>query len=103
MTASFEGKTIHRVLSTFQLVYYAELAARRMVEPYLQEGEDAAGAGICLNHVAPAKIGEVVSVTASLSKIDRRIVACGIEGRTSGRIICSGTQTHLLIKKGSSD
>lgn len=28
MLAAFEGKRIHDVLSTFHLVYYAELAAR---------------------------------------------------------------------------
>ncbi|MCL4540336.1 MAG: thioesterase [Bacteroidetes bacterium] len=101
MAATFEGRTVHKLLSTFLLVYYAELAARNLIEPYLQEGEDAAGAGICLNHIAPTTIGETARVTAILSEIHEKRLVCKIEGTNSKGSICNGTQTQILIEKGS--
>ena len=65
MIAAFEGKTMHKVLSTFHLVYYAELAARKMIEPFLEAGEEAAGFEIYLKHIAPTEVGEKVKVTAT--------------------------------------
>ncbi len=98
--AAFEGRVIHNVLSAVHLVYYAELAARNLITPYLQEEEDAAGGGICLNHIAPTKIGDIVRVTAILSGIDGKKLICRIEGANSKGSICNGTQTQILIKKG---
>ncbi len=103
MTAAFEGKTIHKVLSTFHLVYYAELAARKLVEPYLEEEEDAAGVEICLSHIAPTRIGEKVSISAVLLKIDGKRFICSIKGVNSRGEICRGTQTQVLVPKGSLD
>ncbi|MFZ1081716.1 MAG: hotdog domain-containing protein [Candidatus Kryptoniota bacterium] len=103
MLAAFEGKAIHNVLSTFHLVYYAELAARRMIEPYLEVEEEAAGFEINLKHIAPAKVGEEVKLTATLIKKDGKKLVCEIEAVNSKRIICSGTQTQVLIRKGGLD
>ncbi len=102
-SAAFEGRIIHRVLSTVQLVYYAELAARKLIEPYLLEGEDAAGAGICLDHIAPTRIGDTVSVTAELSETDGKTLVCTIDGVNSKGRICKGSQTQVVITKGSLD
>lgn len=101
--AAFEGRVIHNVLSTVHLVYYAELAARNLITPYLEEGEDAAGGGICLNHSAPTKIGDTVKVTAILSGIDGKKLICRIEGTNSKGSICNATQTQILVRKGSLD
>jgi len=101
MAAAFEGKVVHNVLSTFHLVYYAELAARRLIESYLDDGEEAAGFEIHLKHIAPTKIGDDVTLTATLIKKNGRKLVCKLEAENSGKQICSGTQTQVLIQKGS--
>ena len=103
MVAAFEGKVVHKVLSTFHLVYYAELAARRLIEPYLEDEEEAAGYEIKLKHIAPTKVGDEVKLTATLVKKDGKKLVCEIEAETSGRKICAGTQTQILIRKGELD
>jgi len=83
MTADFEGKRIHDVLSTFHLVYYAELAVRKMIEPFLEDGEEAVGFEINLKHLRPAKIGDRAEVTATLIKKDGKKLVCEIEAVNS--------------------
>lgn len=102
MIAAFEGRVVHEVLSTFHLVYYAEYAARKLLEPSLEEGEDAVGAEINLRHLLPSRIGDEIEVTATLKLIDGRKVVCDIRGLNGGREICSGTQTQILVRKGDS-
>ena len=101
MVASFEGRVVHRVLSTFHLVYYSELAARKLIEPFLDEGEEAAGIEICLKHIAPTEVGDRVEMTARLKKIDGREIVCSISGVNSAGKICDGKQIQKLIRKGA--
>ena len=100
MAAAFEGKTIHDVLSTAHLVYYAELAARRVVEPYLEESEEAVGSEINLKHIAPTKIGDKVEMKATLVAKDAKKLICKFEASNSKGKICAGTQTQMMIRKG---
>ncbi len=100
MVAAFEGKTVHRVLSTFHLVYYAELTARKLIEPFLEDYEDAAGSEIFLRHIAPTKVGDSVVVEARLKGIEGRKIICEISASNSSGPISAGTQTQMLIERG---
>jgi len=100
MVAAFEGKVVHDVLSTFDLVYFSELAARRLIEPYLEESEDAAGYEISLKHLSPTKRGENVEIIATLKELDGKRLTCVIDGTNESGIICTGTHTQVLIRKG---
>ncbi len=100
MFAAFEERTIHEVLSTFHLVYYSEYAARRLVEPYLEEGENAVGAEIRLKHLSPGKLGDEIKVTALLKSVKGRKVLCELKAMHGRRQICSGSQTQILVKEG---
>jgi fluoroacetyl-CoA thioesterase len=103
MVAAFEGKVIHKVLSTFYLVYYSELAARKLIEPFLDDGEEAAGTEVCVKHVAPTGIGERVVVTAALNRLENRTIVCDISATNSKGQILTGRQTQVLVGKGSLD
>ncbi len=94
---------MHGVLSTFHLVYYTELAARRLIEPFLEDGEEAAGSEICLNHLAPTQVGDSVSVTARLKAVEGKKIICEISASNSSEAILSGTQTQVLIERGRLD
>lgn len=103
MVTAFDGKEIHDVLSTFHLGYYSELAARKLIEPYLDRGEEAAGSDICLKHISPTKVGNKVKVTAALREIVGKRVVCEISAANSAGRICTGTQTQSLIRAGDLD
>ncbi len=103
MIAAFGGRTIHNVLSTFRLVYYAEFAARKLVEPYLKDDEEAAGFEISLKHIAPTQIGQKVVVTASFIERRKKKLICRIEAVNSTKKICVGRQTQVLIRKRGLD
>jgi predicted thioesterase len=64
MTAILDNKQIHPVYSTFWLVYHAELASRKAIEPYFETDDQAIGAGISVQHISMASIGETVEITA---------------------------------------
>ena len=79
------------------------VAARLLVEPYLDGGEEAVGFEIRLKHIAPTKIGEEVEVAATLIKKIGKKLVCKIEATNARGKICYGTQTQVLIRKGDLD
>lgn len=103
MAAAFEGKKIHDVLSTFHLVYYAELATRKLIEPYLDHGEEAVGFEINIKHIAPTKMGDRVEVSATLIEIEERKLVCELVASNSEGRICTGRQTQVIIQKAELD
>ena len=100
MVAAFEGKTIHQVLSTFHLVYYAELDAQKVIEPFLEQDEEAVDFEICLKHTASTKISENDKIMATLVKNDEKKLTCEIDALNPKRKICGGTQIQALTRKG---
>lgn len=62
MTAVLEGREIHPVCSTFWLAYYAEVAARRAIEPYLGADDDAVGSIVEIRHQRMALSGATCSL-----------------------------------------
>lgn len=97
MAASLDGRLIHPLYSTFWLAYHAEVAARRAIEPFFEEGENAVGAGITLEHLAMCPIGAHVSITARVVDVDGARILCSISARTSQYEIARGTQTQIVL------
>lgn len=101
MTAILDNQQIHPVYSTFWLVYHAELASRKAIEPYFESEDQAIGAGISVQHIAMASIGETVEITAIIkeyngSKILSEFIAM-IPKHTV--IIAKGQQTQIVMKQ----
>ena len=101
MTARLDTIEIHKVCSTVTMIYFAELAARKAIEPYFDPLENAIGGGINLVHKGMAAIGENVSMTATIMSFDGKILICDIEAKISGSdfILCKGTQTQIVLNK----
>jgi predicted thioesterase len=101
MTAILDNKQIHPVYSTFWLVYHAELASRKAIEPYFETDDQAIGAGISVQHISMASIGETVEITAIVkeyngSKILSEFIATIPKHNI---IIAKGEQTQILMKQ----
>lgn len=101
MTANLDDIEIHSVCSTVTMTYFAELAARKAIEPHFEANENAIGGGINLQHINMAGIGEKVSMTATITSFDGKILICDIEARLSGSdiILCKGRQTQIVLNQ----
>lgn len=97
MVASLDGQLIHPLYSTFWLAYHAEVAARKAIEPYFEEGENAVGAGIALEHEAMCPVGARVTVTATVTEHRGNRILCSIVAQTPSRVIARGTQTQIVL------
>jgi predicted thioesterase len=103
MSASLAGQQIHPVCSTVTMVYFAEVASRKLIEPFFESDDQAIGGGISLQHKAMAAIGEEVEITARITSFEKNIIICDIHACIKGTdiILCNGTQTQILLKKDS--
>ena len=101
MTATLDGTEIHPVCSTVTMVYYAELAARKVIEPLFETGDQAIGGGINLNHTGMAALGERIEVKARIASFNGRILVCEIESTVNNGeiILCKGTQTQVVLQQ----
>ena len=101
MTATLDGTEIHPVCSTVTMVYYAELAARKVIESFFETGDQAIGGGINLKHTGMAALGENIEVNARIISFDGRILVCEIESTVNNGeiILCKGTQTQVVLQQ----
>jgi fluoroacetyl-CoA thioesterase len=98
-TAVLDGRQIHPVFSTFWLAYFAEVAARRAIEPYFESGENAIGGELSLRHTAMAAVGERVTVRAEVARVSGRKIICEITATASDVIIAAGSQTQIVLQQ----
>lgn len=100
MTATLEGREIHPVCSTFWLVYYAEVACRRALEPFLEIGEDAVGTGISIQHHAMAAIGAQIRIRSKVTVVQGRLVRCEYQAwsENTNTLLAEGIQDQLVLR-----
>ncbi len=97
MTAHLEGRLIHRVLSTYWLCYYAEVVARRAIEPYFEPYENAIGGLVEIRHHAMAPVGATVRIIAKVTEMKGKKIVCEIEAKHGDRLIASGMQIQIVL------
>jgi predicted thioesterase len=97
MTARLDERPLHPVYSTFWLGYHAECAARRAIEPYFEEHENAVGAALSIRHLAMAGVGAEVSITARVTEVKGRKIVCSIEARCKDTVLADGSQTQIVL------
>ena len=99
MTARLEDLVAHPVYSTFWLSYHAELAARRAIQPYFEEGENAVGAYLEIRHHAMAGVGAHVEIRATVIEVKGRFIRCRVEARhqTTKALLAEGLQDQIVL------
>ncbi len=103
MSASLEDLVKHPVYSTFWLAYHAEVAARKAIEPFFEDDEDAVGASLSLTHLGMAAIGAHVLVRAKVTSVDGRTIRCNVQATTvkDHALLAEGTQDQVVLSKDS--
>jgi predicted thioesterase len=97
MTAHLEGHVRHRVYGTYFACYHAELASRRAIEPFFDEGDNAVGSALSITHHTMAPVGATLIVTATVTSVNGRRVVCCIQIEHDGCIVATGAQEQALL------
>ena len=96
MFARLDGTIIHRLYGTAAMVGHMELAGRRVLEPYLEDGEEGVGFAVDVRHFRPAPEGARLRVRAEAIHVDGDRLVCRVEARWDDLLIGQGTFTQVV-------
>lgn len=100
MVAYFEDKLVHYLYSTSALTHDMELAARRLLVPFLEEQEESIGCHFEIAHLAMTLPGMRVEIEATVVEIRDNKVVANIEASNIRGKIARGTITQAIVDKG---
>ena len=99
MAASFIGSGDVSVLSTPSMIALMEIVARDSVQPYLPPGETTVGIAVNVRHLAPAPVGEEVTVKSKLVEVDRRRLIFEVECLYGDTVVGEGTHERFIVNR----
>ena len=94
---TFADAQMPAVLATYWLVAHLEFAARRAIEPCLEEHERSVGTMVEVEHLGPAPEGAVVTCRARVIHADGPAVTFQIEARDALGPIARGIHRRRVI------
>ncbi len=97
MIAILEGRIMHRVCSTYWLCYYAECVGRRVIESYFDQGENAVGNALTLNHLAMAPVGAVLRAHGTVKDFTLPNIVCVIQIWWNDILIAEATHIQTVL------
>ena len=99
MRAAFEGQVVHDVLSTAWMIIWMEWAARKIILPFLEDGEEGVGYHIDVRHLAPAPVGATVTCRAVLTEVRGREVITAVTAEGPVERLGEGTFSQMIISR----
>jgi predicted thioesterase len=99
MTVNLGGKKIHPFYSTYTATHHAEMAARLVLEPYIEPDEEGIGSGLTIQHHSPALIGQELEIVATSARVRAHHLATTFEIRHGERLIASGEVHQVVVPK----
>lgn len=100
MVAYFEGKLVHNLYSTSVLAHHMELAARRLLVPFLESHEESMGCNFEISHLAMTLPGMTVEIEATVVEIRDNKVVANIEASNIRGKIARGAITQAIVDRG---
>lgn len=103
-TIAFYDRRLPPVVSTPSMIGQMEVAAAKLLQPFLPRGAISVGTHINVSHVAPATVGEKLQVTAALDHIyhpknsGRLRYVFGVEARVGRRLIGKGMVERAVVE-----
>ena len=92
------GAGVPQVLSTPSMVGLMERTCVELLTPYMDEGEQTVGFHVDVKHLAPTRIGQSVTVTATLLEAKEKKFRFAVEAiNDRGVKIGEGTHRRALI------
>ncbi len=103
MLAAFERRIVHAVYGTAAMVAHLELAGRKIILPYLEEGEEGVGYAIAVTHLAPTLPGMAVVAWAWFREQRGRQIICDVTAFNEFERIGEGSFTQAIVRRASLD
>lgn len=97
--AAFHGEVLHRVCSTFALARDMEWASRLFFIEMKEDDEEGVGTYLQIEHVAPAFVGEELTITAVVDTINGNELMCNIQVKQNNKLIATGKTGQRMLKK----
>lgn len=97
--AAFHGEVLHPVYATFALARDFEWSSRLFFLEMKEEDEEGVGTFLHVDHQTPAKVGEEISITATIESLNGNELICIIVARSGDRIIATGKTGQKMLKK----
>ena len=85
------------VLATSRMIALMELAAARMINPRLSDGELSVGVGVNITHMAATANGENVSIIAVFKGMLGKLYKFDVALHDSAGIAGQGTHTRAIV------
>ena len=89
----------HPVYATWMMAKHMEEASRKVILPFLEEGEDAVGQAIDIVHLAPTAVGERVRILAILDRVEGRRIHCRLEAVNARERIGEGRNVQVVLSR----
>ncbi len=102
-TIKHYNQRLPAVISTPSMIGQMEVAAARLMQPYLPQGAISLGTRINISHRAPARLGEKLRTTASFARVykpkngGRLRYVFEVEARVGKRLIGAGTVERAVV------
>jgi fluoroacetyl-CoA thioesterase len=97
--AAFHGEVLHPVYSTFALARDFEWSSRLFFLEMKEADEEGVGTMLHIDHHNTARIGDEVTISATVETLSGNELICILEARCGDRLIASGKTGQKMLKK----
>ncbi|OGR95641.1 MAG: hypothetical protein A2V88_14350 [Elusimicrobia bacterium RBG_16_66_12] len=99
MKPHLQGQVRHPLYATWAMVYHMETVSRMLLAPYLEAHEEAAGGGVLVKHLRPARVGAPLHVTAKLVRVRGNRIYTRTEVHSRGRKLGEGSVLQVVMSR----
>ena len=86
------------VYGTPMMIYLMEVASAAAINPYLPSGWVTVGTAVDIEHLAPTPVGRTVTATATVLRVEGRVVRFAVEAHDGVRQVGRGRHQRAAIQ-----
>lgn len=87
------------VLATPSMMALMENAAMLAVAPHLPEGSTTVGGHISASHIKPTPVGETVTATATVTKVDGKKIEFDVKAHCGDVLLGEGSHLRFIVDR----
>ena len=99
VTAIAMGSGDMPVFATPSMMALMENAAMLAVADHLPEGSTTVGGHIASSHLKPSKLGDTVTATATVTKVDGKKIEFKVEAHCGDTLLGEGTHLRFIVDR----
>ena len=99
VTATSMGSGDLPVLATPAMMALMENSAMLAVAPHLPEGSTTVGGYISASHIKPTSVGETVTATATVTKVDGKKIEFEVKAHCGDILLGEGSHLRFIVDR----